>query len=33
MMLESERLLLRPIGDGEMAALIEREQDPALKQA
>lgn len=33
MMLESERLRLRPIDDGEMAALIERERDPAMKQA
>lgn len=33
MVLESERLLLRPIGDGEMASLVGREEDPALRQA
>lgn len=32
-MLESERLLLYPIGDGQMRALIEGETDPALRQA
>ncbi len=33
MIIETERLLLYPIGDGEMRRLIENEPDAALKQA
>ena len=31
--LETDRLLLRPLGDDEMAAFIEKEKDPDLRQA
>lgn len=31
--IESERLILYPISDAEMAELIARERDPELKQA
>lgn len=33
MRVESERLILRPVSDGEMEELIRKEQDPELKAA